>query len=163
MYDLFRYGVDTQPIENGPIAAIGGALGSNQPSTAGHAPVLQHGPAIQAELVLLELVELPHDSVALAGQKTCADPEGLACEPQVDAGGLNLVGQDVDGSVDLLAGQQRLDLLRRKQARLAAYFRPRKIALALPGLEALCAEERHDVLTHDSPAEGQADSTPMLP
>ena len=150
--------VADQPGED--IDAPGRALGIGDRGDAGRqvqrllqldhidAAVLEHGATVEAELVLLEVVELLQHRMRLARQKAGAHAPGLAAEPQVDAGRLDLLGGNAIRRVDLLAVAQRDDLLERQQPGLAAHFDARKIVVVGARLGDRGAEQGCHVVSH---------------
>ena len=112
------------------------------------AALFEHGAAVEAELVLLELVELLQHGLRLAGQEARPHPVGLAPQAQVDAGGLHLLRSDARLGIDLLAADQGLDLLGGQQPGLARHLDARQIVAVRRAIRVLRPEQRHHVLAH---------------
>ena len=70
---------------------------------------LEHGAVAERDLVQLELVDALGDRGVRAGQEARAHAIGDLAEPQVEARGLDLVGDEVAGAQDAAVLRQRGD------------------------------------------------------
>ena len=106
-------GEDVEPA--GRALRIGGGrdvVGKRQALQQRHdvdAAGFEHGAVAEGNLVQLELVDALGDRGVGAGQEARAHPIGHLAEPQVEAGGLDLVGDEVIGGQNPTALRQRRD------------------------------------------------------